>query len=385
MRPNFLRLGFRGIRVVAAQCAIGLALLGGIEAALRLGTGRPFGVFMGWFPGLEGLYPENAAIVMPGAVNWLVKTNRWGFRGPELALDKPPSTTRIAMIGDSVTDGFCVDNEHTFPAMTAAALERANVRAEVINAAAGGASIDRELAVLRDSISRFSPDIVVLTFVTNDVDALAAIDDAELLGRSLRRRSLARGLARLGVVETALGEWAFDAYLRYSSRSYAANPARVGKLIPPSHRYDFPGGNDFTRNSRIFLDRFRTGDAMILGEELDQAMELQFRRYLRAWDAFVAHARGKGMHPVFVYFPAYPQIYLPAPPMIIRDRLRAHSASQGVPFLDLTEALRSQGEAILHLAPADYHLNPAGNRVIGAALADFLIKVGLVRTAAEAM
>ena len=84
------------------------------------------------------------------------------------------------------------------------------------------------------------------------------------------------------------------------------------------------------------------------------------------------------MRPVFVYFPAYPQVYDQAASMKIRELLREHAAAQGVPFLDLTPALRAQGGRVLHAAPADFHPNPEGNRVIGEALASFLIENRLV-------
>jgi lysophospholipase L1-like esterase len=365
------------------QCAIAVVGLGVIEGALRLTTGRPQGRFMGWFPGVRGLYPENARILMPGPVPWVVETNRWGFRGLDLAIEKPPGFFRIAMLGDSVTDGFCVDNNATFPAMVAATLLRKGVRAEVVNAASGGASIDRELAVLRDAVSRFSPDIAVLTFVTNDVDALTAIDDEHLYGGFLERRSARHDLLRMGVVGTAIGEWTFETYLRKVAPGYAAQPAPSAAPPLSAERYRIEGGSDFSTNSRLFLERFRTGDAMILGEVLPDSMEVQLRRYLRAWDLFMDHARARGMRPVFVYFPAYPQVYDRDTPTTIRDRLRSHSENRDVLFLDLTTALRAQGAAVLHLAPADYHLNPQGNRVIGEALADFLVEQGLVRPPAE--
>jgi lysophospholipase L1-like esterase len=366
------------------QCVIAAIILGGIEVSVRLATGRPKGTFAGWFPEVRGLYPRNARILMPGPVPWVVETNRWGFRGPDIAVEKSPGVSRIAMIGDSVTDGFCVDNDATFPAMVGQTLARKGVRAEVINTASGGASIDIELAVLRGVVSRFSPDIAVLTFVTNDVNALSDVGDEQLYGSSLERRSARNSLVRMGVVGTALGEWTFETYLRKVAPGYAAHPAPSAASPLPAERYYVEGGSDFSTNSRLFLERFRTGDAMILGEVLPESMEIQLRRYLKAWDLFMDHARARGMRPVFVYFPAYPQVYDRDAPTTIRDRLRAHSANRDVPFLDLTTALQAQEAAILHLAPADYHLNPEGNRVIGEALADFLVERGLVRTSAEA-
>ncbi|MBP6703139.1 MAG: SGNH/GDSL hydrolase family protein [Vicinamibacteria bacterium] len=372
------------MRTFSIQCAIAALSLGVIEGALRLTTARPLGTFMGWFPGVRGLYPENARILMPGPVPWMVETNRWGFRGPDLAVEKPPGFVRIAMLGDSVTDGFCVDNDATFPAMVEATLRRKGVRAEVVNAASGGASIDRELAVLRDAVSRFRPDIAVLTFVTNDVDALRNIGDEQLYGSSLERRSARDSLVRMGVVGTALGEWTFETYLRKVAPGYAAHPGSLAVPLRSADRYHIEGGSDFSTNSRLFLERFRTGDAMILGEVLPESMEVQLRRYLKAWDLFMDHAIARGMRPVFVYFPAYPQVYDRGSPTTIRDRLRAHSENRDIPFLDLTTALRAQDAEVLHLAPADYHLNPEGNRVIGEALAGFLLERGLVRTSVGA-
>jgi hypothetical protein len=122
---------------------------------------------------------------------------------------------------------------------------------------------------------------------------------------------------------------------------------------------------------------------MILGEVLPESMEFSCAATSRPGiSSWITPARG--MRPVFVYFPAYPQVYDRGSPTTIRDRLRAHSENRDVPFLDLTTALRAQDAEVLHLAPADYHLNPEGNRVIGEALAGFLLERGLVRTSVEA-
>jgi lysophospholipase L1-like esterase len=368
-------------RVALLQLAIAGAVLGVIELGLRFGLGAPYGLFLGWFPGRAGLYPENSEIPMPGAVPWLVKTNRWGFRGEDVALSPTPGITRIAMLGDSVTDGFFVNNEDTYPAQTEARLQTRGASAEVINAACGGASIDAELAILRHMVARFKPGIVILTFVTNDLDALASLDDEQLFRKSLAERSAARGLLRSIVVNTALGEWLLDSYLRFRSAAYnrsvlaASTPTNSDPL-----RYRIPNGGDFQRNSRIFMERFKDSDGALLAQELPAEARRLLERYLKAWDLFIAESRRQGGRPVFVYFPAYPQIYDDNPQLNLRDRLREHSEANGVPFLDLTPALRSQAGAVLHLAPVDFHLNPEGNRVIGFALGDFLIEQGLVET-----
>lgn len=372
--------GARYLRIFLVQCAIVACVLGLLELGFRAGTDAPHGYFRGWFRGAHGLYPESTELPLPGFVPWIIKTNRWGLRGDEIAVQRTRGTVRIAMVGDSVTDSLFVENENTFPAMTAARLASEGVRVEVLNAGYSGITIDRELAILREVVSELEPDVVVLTFVTNDIDALAATPDEKLLSQSLRDKVWQQEILRPITVHTALGEWLFDRYLHLRSSSYRTHPwTRLSRESLDPRRYEIPGGGDFENNARIFLDMFRKEDARVLTRELSPDMQIQVARYLRVWDVFMNHARTHRMKPVFVYFPAYPQVYVPDFPMTIRDVLKRHSEESGVPFLDLTGALRGEGATVLHLAPADFHLNPAGNRVIGKALADFLIAQGLVQ------
>lgn len=373
MRRRVAEIG----RVVALQCGLALAGLAGLELATRVATGGPHGTFRGYFPGRAGLYPERAELRLPGAVDWTVRTNSRGMRGPEIAASRTPGVARVAMVGDSVTDGFGVDEPDTYPARVEAGLQAAGVRAEVINAARGGGSISKELAILREVVTPLRPDVVVLTFVTNDVHGLGALDDAHLLEARLADHGLRQAITRAVLIETALGEWAFDAWLRSGSSTWAART--TGRAAGPgADRYVIAGGRDFAANVRRFLDVHREADAQLLADPLPGALERQLVRYLGAWDAFVAHARRHGMQPVFAYFPSYAEVYDPSLPAPVPRRLQGHSAAAGVPFLDLTAALRSRGEEVLHLAPLDFHPNPEGNRVIGAALADFLLQHGLL-------
>lgn len=365
------------MRIALIQCAIAGFALALIEGGLRLGTGGPNGVFLGWFPGPVGLYPENAEIRMPGVVPWVIKTNRWGFRGAELSLEKTQGTLRIAMIGDSVTDGFFVENENTYPAFTEARLRTTGLKAEVMNLARGGATIDTELAILRDVATPFEPDIVVLTFVTNDIAALSDVSDENLLNGSLAKRDLRRAVLQAMVTRSALGERVFDAYLRLRSPGYRSDLSDDRSADARSDRYAIQEGGEFTKNARRFMERLKDLDGLILSDTLSPSSATQLRRYLQAWDVFMQDARARGMRPVFVYFPAYPQIYDVSTSLKIRDVLRDHSAKRQVPFLDLTPILRAQDDRILHLAPTDFHPNPEGNRVMGEALANFLAEVVL--------
>ncbi len=50
------------------------------------------------------------------------RINALGNRGPEMTLEKPPDTVRLAFVGDSITFGYYVDDEATYAAKTGALL-----------------------------------------------------------------------------------------------------------------------------------------------------------------------------------------------------------------------------------------------------------------------
>lgn len=364
------------VRTIAINVVVLLAIVLLLEGGLRLLTPRPEGKYRGFFAGQLGLYPENSSLPMLGVTNWVVKTNQWGFRGPDVARDKAPGVLRIAMVGDSVTDGFYVENEDTYPANVERDLRAAGASVEVMNTAHGGSTINRQLAILRDAVTPFAPDMVVLTFVTNDICGLEEVTDEHLLHEPADLEPRWRQAARLVFVHTAVGELVLDKTLRYISPAFAAAQDKQNQMPDlPADRYQMEGGQNFLANSALFMQRYANKDGQILHDTFAPAVQHNLDRYLQAWGAFMAHARAHGMQPVFVYFPAYPQVYDPVISMKARDILQQHSAAAGVPFLDLTPALREQGaHTVLHLAPKDYHLNPQGNRVIARALADFLLQ-----------
>lgn len=84
------------------------------EAICRF-YGRPYGDFDVFFPDTADLYPPNKTLTMTwGPIPYIVKTNNQGFRGENFSNRKDPLSLRILTIGDSVTDGFFVDNPSTW-------------------------------------------------------------------------------------------------------------------------------------------------------------------------------------------------------------------------------------------------------------------------------
>src|SRR5271156_2992537 len=117
----------------------------------------------------------------PGAQGWdtkegeaYVRINREGFRGPETTIAKPPTTVRIAVLGDSFTEAQQVPEDRTFSAVFARSLGACPAlrgrKVEVLNFGVNGYGTTQELMTLRHQVWQFSPEIVVLAvFTGNDI------------------------------------------------------------------------------------------------------------------------------------------------------------------------------------------------------------------------
>lgn len=356
-----------------------LVLLVLVEGVLRL-FGFPVGTFNGAFRTVQGLYPPNYSEELTfGPIRYRVEANSHGFRGPELRTGLAAAEVRIVAIGDSATDGFYVDNEATYPYLLEHSLVQAGHDVEVINAARGGASIDQFLAVLRDTVVPLAPEVVVITFVTNDIAEIAGRGLPELLSLGLDP-TLKESMAGIIATRTAIGEGLLDLYLRLRSDKYRRHERQVGAANLDDDRYEIDGGDRYEENARLFLKTFERTDGMLLGEELHPVVRGWIENYFEVLARFRDTCRENGIELLFVYFPAYSQVYLPDAPTTSKDFMTRRVEELGIPLLDLTKALRDGSvDGPLHLAPIDWHLNPRGNKVIAEAIAAMLIEQGWIK------
>ena len=96
-----------------------------------------------------------------------ISINGLGLRGQPPDLDKP---LRILILGDSFAFGFGVNDDESFPARLEQLLRKPHqVAATVINAGHSGYDTRRELGFLQTYGPHFSPNIVLIAFVLNDV------------------------------------------------------------------------------------------------------------------------------------------------------------------------------------------------------------------------
>jgi lysophospholipase L1-like esterase len=352
------------IRKLLLALVVPLLLLCIAEVALRL-SGRPHGRFAGTQHRL-GLWPPNASQQLRfGPVAYRVEANSQGFRGPELRKASDPPLLRIAAIGDSMTDGFFVENDATYPSLLQQTLQRRGVDAEVVNASRGGGSIDLFFRRLQTLVVPLEPQVVIVSFVTNDLHELG------------KPREL-RGPAALGsafVTRTALGEALMELQLWLRSAASASGPDRGALLeLQGAARYEIPGGERYIENAQDFRRRFQKVDGLLLNDPLPPELADRLEHeYFPALERFAALCERHGIDLLYLFFPAYPQIYLQGAPTAIQDRLAARSRELGIAFLDLTPAFQAARQAgPMHLAPLDYHLNPRGNRLVAEAVADAL-------------
>lgn len=122
-------------------------------------------------------HPYACYVPRPGYVNWtgVRQHNSLGFRGPEIAIPKPPGTFRIVCLGGSTTYSTAVERiEDTFVAQLEAFLraETGHQGIEVVNAGAPGGTSADALQTVAFRLGPVEPDLLLLHTGINDSAAL---------------------------------------------------------------------------------------------------------------------------------------------------------------------------------------------------------------------
>ncbi|MFH0880793.1 MAG: SGNH/GDSL hydrolase family protein [Lentisphaerota bacterium] len=111
-------------------------------------------------PGLKGLFRGKPFSI-----------NRFGMRGEDYNLEKPPGMFRIAGLGDSVMFGWGVDQNDFYLKVLERKLNelpQPHPRYEVMNFALPGYNTYMEVAAFEEKALPFHPDLVIIQFVNND-------------------------------------------------------------------------------------------------------------------------------------------------------------------------------------------------------------------------
>ena len=106
-----------------------------------------------------------------------VTTNSFGLREGERTKQKPPGTYRIVALGDSITMGWGVQQDMTFPAQLERMLNAQppkgfpqGLRYEVLNLGVGNYNTAQEVMRLKNLGLAFDPDLIILGYFINDAE-----------------------------------------------------------------------------------------------------------------------------------------------------------------------------------------------------------------------
>lgn len=96
------------------------------------------------------------------------KTNSMGFREREFAAQKAPGTTRVCVLGDSMTVGMEVQPECTYTRLLEQKIATKKKNWEILNCAMSGYGCGQEYLLYRKTVQAFKPDILIVTYNVGD-------------------------------------------------------------------------------------------------------------------------------------------------------------------------------------------------------------------------
>ena len=170
--------------VVAVLCLLALEPL----TRLFLDTGKLYEVEMwkyatrvkerDYAPDIGHRHRPNAhAILMAEDV----RTNSYGFRGPEISAAPAPGVARIAFVGDSIAMGWGVSEEEVFSSQVLKMLKAQGRKVDGYNLGVGNYNTQQELALFKDVGMKVKPDVIVLLYFINDGEPMPTYDNTSWL------------------------------------------------------------------------------------------------------------------------------------------------------------------------------------------------------------
>lgn len=236
---------------------------------------------------------------------------------------------RYLFVGDSVTFGFGVLAEESFPALFG---ERLGAADEVANAAVPGYNLGQVLAVLKENMALERPELIVYGLVVNDLyDADSPLGYGDINPHANRMESG-------GLLSRSL-------LVAFIQRRWTRLASRFGD--PEQARSDSAQIQDFDR-------------------ELDAATVRAFDRQWQELEQVVSTA---GVPVLAVIFPFRQQLEEPGTSRALQAFAERRCVDSPVRCLDPMDALEAESVAGLFNGSSSFHFNPRGHAII----ADWLV------------
>jgi lysophospholipase L1-like esterase len=220
-------------RVALALSGLLVTLLG-VEAAFRLSRVSVGTVQINRLTVRRSANPRLRFELVPGAlahaeVDYRISSQ--GMRDAERAEPKPPGLRRVAVVGDSIAFGYWVEERDAVPHQLQDLLQQSGSGpVEVLNFGVPGYNLEQETESLRSHALRFSPDLVVLVFCLNDLQAFSH-EYGLVVDRGERRSRFGGRLADALLERSQLAAWVEYRLGQLESRREwvrAQNPLRRG-------------------------------------------------------------------------------------------------------------------------------------------------------------
>ena len=305
-----------------------------------------------------------------------LRTNRMGFRGPEVIVPRPDSVRRIAVLGDSYTASMALPEEETFCGQLQKQLNEqsgGNPTWEVLNFGIFGSGTGQELALYRHLVRETDPDIVIVAF-----------------GNATDLRDNSRELSTNPIIQFDVDESG-----RLVQLPQSENRIRLSNMLNRFSR--------FYAWQKLKMKALKT--AFEKKVPVDRGRNLIYARneppaYTRAWNITAAllktfrdECRADGSLFMVIGIPSACQVYpdyfaqltsetdpdADLDPLHPDERLGQICRELGIPWLPLTPVFRSRTPSRSFLVESEHlfiggrsHLNAAGSRVVASELASWV-------------
>jgi hypothetical protein len=309
-----------------------------------------------------------------------LRFNREGFRGPDHPRGKPTDTRRVAVVGDSMISALAVEEEKTLVRRLERSLRgsESEPSIEVLNFGVSSSSTGQELALYRNLVSAYQPDVVLLAFfVGNDF-----ADNSHRLTRAPRIYFDLDETGRPVQVWAPERPGALSRWLNLHSRFYVWQKRAVrilrgarpwpSRSLPPVWRvFEPPESLELREAWRLLAALLRQFDEDVEANGSRLAVVVvpsAHQIHDDLWAALVAEAGEEG-----------PSLDRELP----RRRLEEIAREVEFPLLDLTPVFREANAGRPSTSPSSpfllgrYHLSEEGHRLAADALMGLLVGSGL--------
>ncbi len=323
-------------------------------------------------------------------VSYRLSTNPMGFRGRrEIAVQPPPGTLRVLVLGDSFPFGVGVPDTDCFPVLAESLLNTAPTSEtqtappspawEVVNLGVPGWGTENALAFWQQNGRDLQADLLVLAFYKNDFSdnmrhELFQVQDGKVVASPRSNPSFLKRVAR-----------AVPFYRFLCGHSHLVNFVRRALVVRESASHSVPpSGASETVSSESSKPTADSGEGATW-EAKRQVWAVQLAReksvYRALMESLLQDAKSRKIPVLILLLAGTEDLVYPWPSDQLKEatRLAREWASAGLTdYLETLEVVRGAEQAGTPIfLPKDGHFSAEGNRLVAERLAEKIRKMRL--------